>query len=212
MRRLAAYNTIFVTLMAVFVLLAFWGVGTAVKNISAKEKNKKFQSIYANYSDALLKTVTQMGGNTGCYYTKSTEGEHDFSNCDEFYKTFVSNLKVQKYCHGNALADGCIPPYKSYITKEKCIGFSKEMMNEHDDAFVMLGGSSVIVFNVKKNDRRPIFAVDINGEANPNNAGEDLFSVTIMRNPHGAYYFHTNVSYCLPVEKGGIEYINDVYK
>ena len=212
MRKMPAYNFTFILLLTLFVLLVYNASAMAIKSVNKKETVKRFQSIYASYSNALLKTVAQMGGNTGCYYISDGTGNHDFSNCDEFYKTFVSNLKVQKYCHGNALKDECIPVYESYTNKERCVGFSEEMLNEYDDAFVMPDGSNVIVYNVTKNDRRPIFAVDTNGFAKPNKAGEDLFSITIIKNSNGAIYFHPNISHCLPVSKGGIASITDVYK
>lgn len=212
MRKLSAYNFTFVTLLAMFVLVVYWASASAVEKINKKETIKRVQNIYASYSNALLKTVAQMGNETGCYFVSDQTKSHDYSNCDEFYKTFVSNMKVQKYCHGNALSDGCIPEYEGYTDKRMCTGFTRELMNKYDDAFVMPDGSNIIIFNTTKDSRRPIFAVDTNGMAKPNKAGEDLFSFTIIRNSNGAYYFHPNISYCLPVTKGSIEYINDVYK
>ena len=61
------------------------------------------------------------------------------------------------------------------------------------------------MFNTESAKRTPFFAVDVNGPKPPNNAGEDLFTMLIMKNEGGSYYFHTNITYCLPVEKGGIE-------
>lgn len=212
MKNFKAYSTTFVILLLIFVLLVFIASGLVVKTINRKETKRRFKAIYASYSDALLKTVAMMGGNTGCYYSTHQEEDNDFSNCDEFYKIFVSNLKVQRYCHGKALADGCIPEYESYTTKNLCIGFSREMMNIHNDAFVMLNGSNIIVFNKQQDERRPIFAVDTNGLVKPNKAGEDLFSIAIMKNSNNAYYFHPNVGYCLPVGKDSIENVKDVYK
>lgn len=212
MKKMPAYNFTFILLLTLFVLLVYNASAMALKTVNKKETVKRFQAIYGLYSNALLKTVAQMGGDTGCYYVTDGSKNHNTSNCDEFYKTFVSNLKVQKYCHGNALKDECIPEYETYTDKTRCVGFSEEMMNVYDDAFVMPDGSNIIVFNVTQNDRRPIFAVDTNGFAKPNKAGEDLFSITIIKNTSGPIYFHPNISHCLPVEKDGIEYINDVYK
>lgn len=212
MKKLSAKSSKSVVLFLIFVLFSFYATGNAVKNLQKSEIKKKIRAVYANYSNALLKTVAQMGGNTGCYYMIADDGTHDTTNCDEFYKTFANNLNVRRYCHGNALADSCLPAYTSYSTEKLCSGFTKDMMNKHDDVFVMADGSSLTVFNVKPDDRRPIFAVDINGAAPPNKAGEDLFSMTIMQKPNGAYFFHSNISHCLPVEKGGIEYLNDIDK
>lgn len=171
-----------------------------------------FKKLYSVYSQALLFTVYQMGGDTGCYFSSDKKFHSDFSNCDRFYKNFANNLKVTKYCKKNALEDGCIPVYKRYPKAVQCAGFSENMMNRYNQAFVMNDKTSLIVFNMPANVPKPMFAVDSNGFLRPNKGGMDLYSIVIMRNSRGNYYFHPNVTYCLPVEKNGIKNIQDVYK
>lgn len=171
-----------------------------------------FKKLYSEYSQALLTTVYEMGGDTGCYYGSSKGVVSDFSGCDKFYKTFATNLKVVKYCKNNALAQNCIPVYKKYSTKANCAGFSENMMNRYNQAFVMNDKTSLVVFNMPENSPKPIFAVDSNGFLNPNKSGHDFFSIVIMKSARGNYYFHPNVVYCLPVEDAKIKNIQDVYK
>ena len=171
-----------------------------------------FKKLYSIYSQALQSTVSEMGGDTGCYYSSNRRIKSDFSECDRFYKTFATNLKVKKYCKNMALENNCIPVYKKYPKAIQCAGFSESMMNKYNQAFVMNDKTSLVVFNMPANVPKPMFAVDSNGNLRPNKTGFDLFSLVIMRNPNGNYYFHPNVTYCLPVEKGGIKNIQDVYK
>lgn len=212
MRRYQAFNMTFVTLLAVFVIVIALGIARVVNHLAQDENKRRFKNIYSSYTQALLNTVVEMSGDTGCYYSSDKSVKHNFSNCDTFYKLFVSNLQLQKYCKTNSLKDGCIPLYQSYTDKNQCHGFTRTMMNNIADSFVMADSSNIIVYNELDKQRRPIFAVDVNGKSKPNKAGIDLFSLTIIRNGNGSYYFHGNVSYCLPVEKDGIKNIADVYK
>ncbi len=161
---------------------------------------------------ALDATVFEMAGDTGCYFSADKNIQNDFSDCEKFYKNFATNLKVSKYCNGNALKDGCVPIYKNYITTSVCAGFSENMMNKYNQVFVMDDNTSLIVFNQPANVQKPLFAVDSNGKLMPNKSGFDLFSLVIMRKANGSYYFHPNVIYCLPYENGGIHNLQDVYK
>lgn len=171
-----------------------------------------FKKLYSIYSQALSLTVSQMDGETGCYMSADKSVGSDYSNCERFYKIFATNLKVRKYCKNNALSNGCIPVYKKYADTANCAGFSESMMNRYNQAFVMDDSSNFIVFNMPAKVERPIFAIDSNGKLFPNKSGHDLFSVVIMRNSTGSYYFHTNVTYCLPSDRTGIHNLQDVYK
>lgn len=212
MRKLEAFNTTFLTLLVIFTLLIALSITKVVNNLAQEENKRRFKNIYSTYTQALLNTVIEMSGDTGCYYSSDRNIKHNFSNCDNFYKLFVSNLQLQKYCKEDALKSGCIPQYQSYTTKKRCIGFTRSMMNHIADSFILDDGSNIIVYNEIDKQRKPIFAVDVNGKEKPNKAGVDLFSLTIIRNQNGSYYFHGNVSYCLPVESDGIKNIADVYK
>lgn len=181
-------------------------------NLIEKAAVISFKKLYSVYSQALYKTVYDMGGDTGCYFSTDVNVKNDFSNCGRFYKNFATNLKVIRYCPNNALANGCIPLYKNYINTPECAGFSENMMNRYDQVFVMDDKSSLVVFNKPANNPKPLFAVDSNGKMFPNKAGYDLFSLVIIRNSYGNYSFYPNVTYCLPQEKGGIKNIQDVFK
>ncbi len=210
MKRLDAYSVKFVMLVFVFILLVSICTVNTCKKIIEKEIKNSFRNIYTIYSENLQSTVIDMAGDIGCYYSP-TEGA-DLSKCDEFYSTFVQNMKVRKYCKDNAVEEKCVPEYKSYSNLPECYGFTKEMIEKQDDVFVMDNGSNIIIFNTRDGKRAPIFAVDVNGFKKPNKAGEDLFTMLIVKNANNSYFFHSNITYCLPVEKGGIEYIQDIYK
>ena len=171
-----------------------------------------FKKLYSVYSQALLITVNDMDGDTGCYFSSDKHINSDFSGCDKFYKRFATNLKVTKYCKNNALSAGCLPVYKSYAKTSACAGYSESMMNRFNQVFVMNDNTNLIVFNQPANVQKPLFGVDSNGKLVPNKSGYDLFSLVIMRNSNGYYYFHPDVTYCLPQEKGGIHRLQDVYK
>ena len=171
-----------------------------------------FKKLYSLYSQVLLTTVYEAGGDTGCYYSSEKDIKSDFSGCYRFYKNFANNLKVTKFCKNNAVKNGCIPVYKTYSNLARCAGFSENMMSRYDQAFVVNDKTSLVVFNMPANTPKPMFAVDSNGFLRPNKSGYDLFSFVIIRNSRGNYSFHPNVTYCLPVEKGGIKNIQDVYK
>lgn len=205
-----AYSFNIVVLIFIFVIVVAIGTVNAVDRIKQHTAKTNFSGLYSKYSNALMSTVAEMYGETGCYFSSASGA--NFSHCNEFYKTFLKHLNVKKYCQTKALENGCIPEYEVYSQKPSCIGFSRYMMNYEDDAFVMENGSNIIIPHAKDGNRIPMFAVDSNGLAKPNKAGEDLFSMVIIRNASGSYYFHSNITYCLPVEKGGIEHIQDIYK
>ncbi len=212
MKKNGAFSITFIILFAIFVICLFVAIVKIVGTMSQNEVKRRFHNIYSAYTQALYRTVEQMNGDIGCYYSTDSKVKHDFKNCDKFYTIFVSNLQLEKYCQEKALKGGCIPEYIEYTDKPECFGFSRNMLNNYADAFVMGDNSNLMIYNEIDKQKRPIFAVDANGFAKPNKAGEDLFSMTIMRNKNGSYFFHSNVSTCLPVKKDGIHYLTDVYK
>lgn len=196
---------------AICVLVLF----CAVVKISTDAVNKfaidSFKRLYGSYSKALSMTVLEMDGDTGCYFGANKGMKNDFSNCENFYKKFVSNMKVRKYCENNAKKNGCIPNYKKFATNQECAGYSEKMINLFNQSFVMGDQTNLIVFNLPAGSPKPIFAVDSNGKMLPNRPGYDLFSLVIMKNSKGDYYFYPNVVYCLPPTKGGIQKLEDTY-
>lgn len=180
--------------------------------IIQKEARASFKRLYGNYSRALQTTVNQMEGDTACYFSSEKEIPNEFSGCEKFFKMFATNLRVSKYCKDNAFKNGCIPAYKKYITTSECAGFSESMMKKYNQSFVMGDTTTLTVYNRPANEPKPILAVDSNGKMFPNKTGYDVFSLVIMRTPSGSYYFHPNVTFCLPPEKGAINSLQDVYK
>lgn len=204
-KRLLILSTIYL----VVLIFASMRLITYLVNKSAVVSFKK---LYSAYTQALDITVNDMDGDTGCYFSSDRRFPSKFFGCDRFYKTFATNLRVTKYCKNNAFSKGCLPEYKSYAKTPSCAGFSENMMNRYNQVFVMSDKTNLTVFNLPANTQNPLFAVDSNGMMFPNKAGYDLFSLVIMRNASGIYYFHPNVTYCLPIEKGGIHNLQDVYK
>lgn len=200
---------IHITIYSILFILLIFNITNFIIN---KEAVSSFKRLYNNYSKALQTTVNQMGGETGCYFSTQKEIAADFSGCSEFYKVFTANLRVTKYCKNNSLKNGCVPYYKKYATNPQCAGFSESMMTKFNQSFVIGDTNVITVFNQPADKPKPIMAVDSNGIMLPNKSGHDLFSLVIMRNPKGDYYFHSNVTYCLPAEKGGISKLQDVYK
>lgn len=193
-----------------FVLLvAFVYLGIKFIEIQAI---KSFKDLYSAYNKTLQMTVNQMDGDTGCYLSSDKNHSADYSGCEKFYKNFADNLKITKYCKNNSLKNGCLPLYKTYTDSEICSGFSEKMMNRYNQTFVMTNGTTMTIFNQPENSPKPLFVVDANGKMFPNKSGYDLFTFVIMRNAGGNYYFHSNITYCLPMEKGGISKLQDIYK
>lgn len=197
-----------VIFMLVFVLIVAGGTLGSLYKIRENGMKKRFKHIYSLYSRVLERTALQMLGDTKCYYSKT--GQSDFSGCAEFYNKFINNMKSKRYCQNNGLAGNCVPKYESYTKDPKCYGLSEEMINKYDDIFMMANGSLIIIFNRNDGLRTPFFAVDVNGLKEPNKPGEDLFTMLIVKNNDGAYHFHPNITYCLPLENEGIENIEEI--
>ena len=199
-------------LSAIYLVVLIFASMQLITYLVNKSAVVSFKKLYSVYTQALDITVNDMDGDTGCYFSSDRRFPSKYSGCDRFYKTFATNLRVTKYCKNNALSKGCLPEYKSYAKTPSCAGFSENMMNRYNQVFVMNDKTNLTVFNLPENTQNPLFAVDSNGMMFPNKAGYDLFSLVIMRNANGIYYFHPNVTYCLPIEKGGIHNLQDVYK
>lgn len=181
-------------------------------NLIKKSAVTSFKKLYSVYSQALLTTVNDFEGETGCYFSNDKSIPSNFSGCDKFYKTFATNLNVVKYCKKNSFSEGCLPIYSTYIATTPCAGFSESMMNRFNPTFVMRDNTTLTIFNKPTNAQKPLFAVDTNGKLFPNKSGYDQFSFVIMRNSRGNYYFHPYITCCLPFEQGGITNLQDVFK
>lgn len=193
-----------------FVVLAVF-VTFYTFHLIEKQTAVQFKKEYSAYNQALMTTVDQMYGETGCYYSADKQTPSNFYGCKEFYRNLAKNLRVTKYCKDNALAKGCVPKYANYTSETKCAGFSESMFDKFNQVFVLEDRSSLIIYNFPTGVQKPMFAIDVNGHLNPNKSGYDLYSMVIMRSKNGNYYFHPNITYCLPVEEGGVNYITDVF-
>lgn len=201
-----------VILYCIWVVIISCLVSFIVINRQNEVAVNRFKLAYVDYNNALYQTVMDMDGETGCYFSTEGTAKNDYSHCNDFYKRLATNLKVTKYCKNKSFAGGCVPRYENYTVDKVCAGFSESMFNSGNPSFVMNDKSIMNVFSMPSNSTKPLFAVDVNGMQKPNVAGYDLFSFVIMRSENGSYYFNPNITYCLPVAKGGIQYINDVYK
>ncbi len=199
-------------LISIFMIVLLVAIVHYTKLFIVKNAIVSFKKLYNTYSQALDMTVIELDGETDCYFSTNSEVSNEFSGCEKFYKEFATNLKVTKYCKDNSLKNGCLPVYNSYAINPSCAGFSESMMNRYNQTFVMRDKTTLTVFNQPSGAPKPIFALDSNGKIFPNRSGYDLFSLVVIRNQHGHYTFHPNVTYCLPQETGGIQKLQDVYK
>ena len=207
----SANNKFLIALLISFLILSIV-VCFCISYFREKYLIMQFKKEYITYNQALTITALDMFGDTGCYYSTDKNVKNNYANCDKFYKRFATNLNVRMYCKKDALSDGCVPAYKSYTAEARCAGYSESMMNRFNQAFVMADSSNLIVYNYPTGVQKPMFAIDVNGNAKPNKSGYDLFSMVIMRNKSGDYYFYPNITYCLPDEKGGYKYLTDIFK
>ncbi len=211
-KKTAGIRNVILILLIIYIVILMGFSAASLLNFSEKQAVLNFKKQYSAYNDALLLTAMQMSDEIGCYYSADKNIPSNFSKCERFYKKFATNLNVRKFCNGNALEKSCVPVYSSYTAEARCAGFSESMINKFNQVFVMEDQSSIIIYNYPTGVMKPMFAMDINGNAKPNKSGFDLFSMVIMRNSNGNYYFYPNITYCLPVEKGGFNYLTDIYK
>ncbi len=208
----AAVKAPVLALIMINVLILSFVVNTVINIFADRHTKDQFKEAYGRYSQALSDALEDLGGDTGCFYSSSKNVKSNFDSCDNFYKTFAKRLNVAKYCDKDALAGGCVPKYREYAIKPACAGYSESMISKFDQVFVMGDRSSITVFNYPNGIQKPMFALDVNGVIGPNKVGYDLFSLVIMRNKNGHYYFYPDITYCLPPSKNGIKYLTDVLK
>ena len=207
------------SLSEVLIALGIIGVVAAitlpplVHNFQKLVLKNQYKRVYSNYSNALQKYVAD-NEVPDCYY--GTGGLVDnHSGCVQFYNTLMSQyLKSLKYCENNALASGCIPKYKAYVSNDGgCRGFSENKINNSNKVFILNDGSSFICYNNGRSCNMALFQVDINGKKGPNKGSYDLFAFAIQRIgdtlkliPHSG---------CFPYTKGGLvknQDISEIYK
>ncbi len=176
------------------------------KNV-LRNQLKKALSIY---NQALIQTVEDMGGDTGCFYSQTEPRYTEKSTCEAFMEQFSKNLKVVKTCKGQALNNGCVPKYYSYPTVGGCSGFSESSINNRNTAYVLADGNIIISYSAGI-DMHPLFAFDINGMKGPNKSGYDLFAIQVDRVTNSqAIIFNPMLQSCFGAEPGGLGDITDV--
>lgn len=204
--KLPAFIILLVTVITLYLVISF------THYFIERSAKESFKKLYNTYSQILEMTVKDFDGNTECYFSTDVNIDNDFSGCQKFYEKFTENLKVTKICKDNSLSNGCLPDYKKYSTQPTCEGFSETSMNKTSQTFVMKDNSTLTIFNLPANSPKPAFTLDSNGKMIPNKSGHDRFSLVIVRNENGYITFHPNVTYCIPVENGGVHQLQDVYK
>ena len=204
--KLPAFIILLVTIITLYLVISF------THYFIERSAKESFKKLYTTYSQILEMTVKDFDGNTECYFSIDVNTDNDFSGCQKFYEKFIENLKVAKICKDNSLLNGCLPDYKAYSTEPACEGFSETSMNKTSETFVMQDNSTFTIFNLPANAPKPAFTLDSNGKMIPNKSGYDRFSLVIIRNAKGYFTFHPNVTYCIPTEKNGVHYLQDVYK
>lgn len=153
-----------------------------------------------DYSASCEGNYDETGECTG-YYNAETEGSLDsdfngkFAHCTSMGQAIIKNLKVIKYCNGNAYENGCIPDYpgNDTIVRENHTGeeeiedydvikattgtraFRKNNIATQSDAYVLADGSIIISYGTTFQPH--IFAIDVNGVKGPNKWGYDLFDM-----------------------------------
>ncbi len=207
----AKVRTSFLILTLIYFAVLAVFVTFYTLHLIEKQTVVQFKKEYTAYNQALMITVDQMYGETGCYYSADKNTANAYYNCKEFYIKFAKNLRVTNYCKNNAYAKGCVPKYSNYTAEPKCAGFSESMINKFNQVFVMDDRSSLIVYNYPTNVPKPMFAIDVNGHLKPNKSGYDLFTMVIVKSANGNYFFHPNITYCLPQEEGGLNNITEIF-
>ena len=199
------------TLSEVLITLGVIGVVSAITLPTVINKaqlfilKNQYKRVYSNYSNALQKYILD-NGVPDCYYREDGSGGNS-ANCLGFYEDlFTKYFKSIKYCEGNALSDGCVPKYSSYVPNAGCAYFNENYINNIDKVWVLNDGSIHISYG---SNAYPIFLVDINGKKGPNKGGYDLFSFDIYKKGDTAVL---SAGGCVQIEKGGINPRSDFTK
>ncbi len=164
-----------------------------------------------------------------CFYSRTNNGDRQFSQCAELYNFMKENLRVSKICNDNGVAKGCMPQYKGKDTvykennpappedasqedKDKyeegleastagCGGWSYDSM-QNKAAIVTTDGMIFIPY-VNDFSEWPIFAVDVNGKKAPNRFGYDVFFLQLFGGSGEIPSFGAPWN-CEYIEKGGL--------
>ena len=208
--------------LGIIGIVAAMTLPTLMSKYDLHVRQQQFKKAYSVLSNALQKADFELSG-AKCYYTRTGKIANETSECPLLYSTMTKYFNKIKFCDGNALAEGCLPPdsYKGgetvyaennpsqdtdeaqdYFTRN-CGGFSKNYIENIDMAYIFNDGLIVITYG---NGKYALFAFDINGHKGPNKWGYDLFVTYIRRNSDtsaGLILDLSRTTTCHPVEKGG---------
>lgn len=187
-----------VFLLITFFILVVLGSANALNAVKSNQEERMLNQQYAYFTGLIGDILYENNSDISCSFTES--GAIINSGCKNFYKLLLQKLRIKKYCRKDAYSQHCVPVYKSYSTDKTCAGFSREMINNYDDAVLLYNNILLIIANDEKEARFPRFAIDINGLSGPNVPGKDLFSFTVMKNNSGGYFIDPDFTQCLPVE------------
>ena len=185
-------------MLIAFLLIVALGSAKALNSVQSTQQNRMLKQQYSYFTRLLENILYENNDTIECAY--NDYGTVSTSGCKEFYTQLIQKLKIKRYCKNNALANQCIPLYKKYASDKNCEGYSKKMFNKHNDVVVLYNNVLIIIANDEKEQRYPMFAIDINGFNGPNEPGKDLFSFAITRRAGGNYLIDPDFTKCLPVE------------
>ena len=132
-----------------------------------------------------------------------------YEDCTAFNNAFLKNLNIVKTCKTNGYANGCIRHIKGSDDIEKetnpdanpdpGAGMSTANLKKRP-AYVLADGMILIDLNY---NGWKAYAVDINGNKNPNKWGYDIFTFQAVGDVHGMTQYTVDTYAMTLTEKGG---------
>ncbi len=180
------------TLAEILITLAIIGVvaaltiPTVVRSIQEQQLKTQFKKVYNTLNLALSKTYFDLGEFPKCYIDPAGTGEEGWYtkiDCQNFYNSLASNLRVIKYCKsGTASEGGCIAQYPQLDTSSpsSCASNAYNINTISNSSKVWVLADGTILFTYS-GGTYPMFAVDINGIKKPNKWGYDVFAIDIIK-------------------------------
>ena len=118
-----------------------------------------------------------------------------------FYKTYLQNLPINKYCRHNKDGETDCTPNYIVDSKSDCAFLFNKIIYEYSDAVSLKNNNIMIIAAKDKKMRLPLFAIDINGSAPPNVAGDDLVLLVLRKNDSDAFFIDMDTSFCKDIPK-----------
>ena len=205
--------------LGVIGVVAAMTIPTLISNFQKRVLHTQFKKAYTTLMNAHKMAETSFDYIPKCYYLVNGGGSATTAQCDAYNDAFLKNLRISKDCGPNAMANGCIPTYKSWeevkmskdvnLTEEEaaqqnlgCSNFNRTSLNSYRAYYLSDG---IIIFSAGSENMLPIrTVVDINGNSGPNQWGYDVFY--FYRYFDGKKFYISNMetsSGCMPIEEGG---------